>query len=112
MAPPQQEDKEMFDKLIESEPAGADFKDRRRFFIMSTLVVGTLFLTAVVISIYAEDFRLGNERFELEALLPPAEMTAEAPLPPKPRPASSLPSSSTNAVPERTANISRTDEPT
>ena len=52
----------MFDKLIVSEPEGADFKNRRSYFMVSSIVVGALFLTAVVISIYSADIGLGNDR--------------------------------------------------
>ncbi|MEP6944549.1 MAG: TonB family protein [Acidobacteriota bacterium] len=102
----------MFDKLIESEPTGADFKNRRGYFLASTVMVGILFLTAVVISIYAQDFALGSERFELEALLAPVEMAAAAPEPVRRRDLASTPSASTSNVPVRTVNMSRTDEPT
>ena len=38
----------MFDKLVESDATGAEFKNRSRYFLVSTVVVGILFLTAVV----------------------------------------------------------------
>lgn len=101
----------MFDKLIESEPAGADFKNRRGFFMVSTVVVGILFLTAVVISIYAQDYALGRESLEIEALLAPAESLPAEPERVKPRPAIPQTSEHSN-VPMRTENLSRTDEPT
>ena len=63
MAPPLEEDKKMFDRLIESEPAGADLKNRRNYFMVSTAIVGILFLTAVVISIYASGYSLGGGGF-------------------------------------------------
>ena len=75
----------MFDKLIVSEPEGADFKNRRSYFMVSSIVVGALFLTAVVISIYSADIGLGNDQIELSTMLPPVAMAAEAPEPPKPR---------------------------
>lgn len=69
----------MFDKLIESEPEGADFRNRRTYFMVSSVVVGALFLTAVVISIYASDYGLGTNSFELSMVLPPVEMAAVEP---------------------------------
>ena len=100
----------MFDKLIESELAGADIKNRRRFFMLSTVVVGILFLTAVVIDIYAQDFALGSEQFEVQSLLAPVEMSAQAPEPPRPRSTTPLPSSEKSSVAVRTESIARTDE--
>ncbi len=111
MAPPLEEDKKMFDRLIESEPAGADFKNRRNYFMVSTAIVGILFLTAVVISIYASDYSLGSGSFELEALVAPVEMAAPAPEPPKQQTLASAPSASRSDLPMRTDNMARTDEP-
>src|SRR5438552_7023994 len=101
----------MFDKLIVSEPEGADFKNRRSYFMVSSIVVGALFLTAVVISIYSADIGLGNDQIELSTMLPPVAMAAEAPEPPKPRePAASSPEQST--VPTRQVNMASVNEPT
>jgi TonB family protein len=73
----------MFDKLIVSEPEGAEFKPRRAYFMVSSLVVGVLFLAAVVISIFASDYRLGASSFELTELIAPPSMLAVEPEPPK-----------------------------
>jgi protein TonB len=61
----------MFDKLIVSEPEGADFKNRRSYFLVSSLVVGVLFLAAIVISIFAADYSLGNYSFDMAELIAP-----------------------------------------
>jgi len=74
----------MFDRLIESDSAGAEFKSRRRYFIVSTVVVGLLFISAVVISLYAADIGLGNDNYELSAILAPVPPPADAPEPPRP----------------------------
>ena len=101
----------MFDKLIESEPAGADFKNRRRYFMTSSVIVGILFLTAVVISIYAADFGLGKDGLELTEMIAPVDMAIAEPAPPKARvPASS--SREQSSEPSRQVNMSRVDEPT
>ncbi len=82
MAPAFQEDLEMFDKLIVSEPDRTEAQHRRGFFMVSSAVVGILFVTAVVISIYAEDFGLGNGSLELvEIITPPNLAEAAAPQP-------------------------------
>lgn len=69
----------MFDRLIESDTVGADFKSRRRYFLVSTIVVGALFVSAVVFSIYASEIGLGSEEFEVAAILAPVEAATEAP---------------------------------
>ena len=61
----------MFDKLIVSEPEGADLKSRRNYFLVSSLVVRALFLTAVVFSIFAADYNIGSDGFEMAELIAP-----------------------------------------
>lgn len=101
----------MFDKLIVSEPEGADFKNRRSYFMVSSLVVGVLFTTAVVISIYAADISLGGESFELVEMIAPVDPAGPAPERPQPpRPASA--DNSQSLVATRQANMSSVNEPT
>ena len=76
----------MFDKLIVSEPEGADIKNRSSYFIVTSIVVGVLFVTGVVISIFASDYRLGTENFELVEMIAPVESAAVEPEPPRPQP--------------------------
>lgn len=99
---------EMFDKLIESDTTGAEFKNRRSYFLVSSVVVGILFLSAVVFSIYAADISLGTDEFELSTLIAPT-IPEVVPEPPEPE----TPSSSTserNTLPTRQASIAQLDE--
>jgi TonB family protein len=98
----------MFDKMIESNSAGAEFKPRRTYFVVSTLVVGTLFLAAVVVSIYAGNIDLGNADLELSEFLAPVE-TATPQLEQQP----STPQTRTqmaDQLPTRQVNMARVDE--
>ena len=99
----------MFDQLIESEPVGAEFKSRRNYFLTSTAVVGILFISAVVISIYASDYGIGSARLDLSEMLAPVDMAAAEPEPPKPR-SPSAPTQAKTELPTRTVNMARTDE--
>lgn len=101
----------MFDQLIESEQVGAEFKSRRNYFLTSTAVVGILFVSAVVISIYASDYGIGNAHLELSEMLAPVDMARVEPEPPKPR-TPAAPSQSKSTLPTRTVNMARVDEPT
>lgn len=74
---------EMFDKLIESDSIQAEFKPRRKFFMVSSVVVGILFLTAVVASLYAHDLDLGTDTFEIAELVAPLAENAPEPEPPR-----------------------------
>lgn len=98
----------MFDRLIESEPEGAEFKNRRSYFMVSSLVVGVLFATAVVISIYAADVGLGSSNFELTEMLAPNEVA-----PPEPEtqePQRAQPQAQAQLA-TRPVNMERVDEP-
>lgn len=99
----------MFDKLIVSEPEGADFKTRRSYFMVSSIVVGLLFVTAVVISIYAADFTLQDNGFELAEMIAPTDMAVAEQEPPKSQPAAAQTRSD---LPTRKENMSSVDEPT
>ncbi len=100
----------MFDRLIESEPETADFKNRRSYFMVSSVVVGILFLAAVVISIYAENFDMGNGSLEMSELIAPIEMAAAVPERVEPKtPATSHDQTSS---PIRRENMASTSEPT
>jgi len=85
MAPATQEDLEMFDKLIVSEPDREAVKNRRNYFLVSSVVVGVLFITGVVISIFAADYGLGPGSFELTELVAPMDLEAAAPQPVRPQ---------------------------
>jgi len=76
----------MFDKLIESNSEEAEFKPRRKFFMVSSVVVGILFLSAVVFSLYAQNIDLGTDNFELAELLAPVAADAPQPEPPRQQP--------------------------
>src|ERR1043166_5702442 len=101
---------EMFDKLIETEPEGANFRDRRAYFLMSSLIVGVLFGTAVVISIYAADYGLGNESLELSMIVAPPDVALPELKPPQPHIAAnpSQPQTSLPAKPMIVAPMDRT----
>lgn len=103
----------MFDKLIESNSAAADFRIRRKYFVLSALVVGCLFLAGVVASIYASDIGLGTDQFELAAILAPVAQPENQPEPPQPQRQSARQTSqqpSDSPVPTRQVNMARVEE--
>lgn len=77
----------MFDQLVETDSANAGQRSRRAYFLTSSIIVGILFITAVVVSIYAGDYGLGRLDLELTELTTPVELTAPEPEIVKPRPA-------------------------
>lgn len=102
------EDFEMFDKLVASEPKSADFKNRRRYFVTSSVVVGVLFLAAVVASIFAAEYGLGSNSFELAQIMTPADLEIVEPDTPQPQRQNNQ--SRTSDLPTRMSNIPRVDE--
>jgi TonB family protein len=101
---------EMFDKLIESNSAEAEFKPRRKFFMMSSVVVGILFLSAVVFSLYAQDIDLGTDQFELSTLVMPIPPDAPEPEQPRPQPQQKT-AEQTSELPSRQKLIAHIDRP-
>ncbi len=97
----------MFDKLIVSDEQGAEFKGRSRYFMVSTVVVGILFVTALVFSLYAADIGLGNDEFEVSMMIAP--VPPDAPEPPKPLQQRDEPQKHSD-VPTRVSNMLRPDE--
>ena len=65
----------MFDKLVESSSTGADLRPRRKIFAASFFFVAVLFATAVIAGIYAAEFDLGTDNFDLAQLLTPIAET-------------------------------------
>jgi TonB family protein len=100
---------EMFDKMIESNSAAAEFKPRRTYFLVSSVIVGALFLAAVVVSIYAGDIGLGNMDFELSEMLTPIESSEPDPLP-EPERLRSAQNTPASELPSRIVNMARVDE--
>lgn len=96
----------MFDKLIESDTA-AVVNGRSRYFMLSTVVVGALFLTAVILSLYARDIDLGVDKFDTATLLAP--VAAEAPEAPRSH-SQQQQALTTTDQPRRQANILRPEE--
>ena len=76
--------------------------------MVSTIVVGILFITAVVASLYAQSIDLGVDEFDSAMLLAPvATEAADPPQPAAPRTRSQMPESD---VPHRQSNTQRTEE--
>lgn len=101
----------MFDKLVESDLTGADLRPRRRIFVASFIFVGLVFGTAVVLGIYAADYSLGTNSFDIAEMLAPVTATEPVePEPETPRPRDRNTDTSDRTT--RQINQARTDEPT
>jgi TonB family protein len=75
----------MFDQLTESNTDQNDTRGRRGYFIVTALLVGALFVSGVVWSLYGKDLVLGSGDMELSAMIAPVSMPENAPRPPEPR---------------------------
>ena len=96
----------MFDRLIESETA--DLKPRGRYFVVSSVVVGLLFISAVILSIYAGEIGLGSDQFEISTLIAPPETIETEPEPTRPQ--VDRTTSQTTAIAQRPTNTQRPEE--
>lgn len=103
----------MFDQLTESNTKKNEAKGRRGYFVVTALLVGALFTTGVVYSLYGKDLVLGSGDLELSTLLAPVAIPENAPKPPQPQPekrATAAPSAGPPKPATRQANILRMDE--
>lgn len=98
----------MFDRLIVSSEGRTRSDGRSRYFLVSSLVVGTLFATAVVLSLYAAEISIGDDRFDMSVMLAP--VSAEIPEPERPDPRPDLPETGPAEKPIRNDLIARIDD--
>lgn len=96
----------MFDKLVESEPGGR-VRSRSKYFVASTLAMSFISLTAVVVSIFADDYSL-NTSIELTELVSRVEIVQVAPEQAQPR--QSLTRTQQSTLPTREIAIARVDD--
>lgn len=75
----------MFDQLTESNTDQNDARGRRGYFIVTALLVGVLFVSGVVWSLYGKELVLGSGDMELSAMIAPVPLAENAPRPPQPK---------------------------
>ena len=97
----------MFDKLVETDTAGSDFKSRTRYFLVSTVVVGILFASAVLLSIFAAEYGIGTSEFDTARFLAPVMTEVPEPVVEESTPANS---DKETSLPTRRENMARVDE--
>lgn len=101
----------MLDQLVESKSNRKENKKLGEYLLTTFLLVGALFSSAVLYSLFAQDLGMGREAFELSTLIAPIAVTENAPpevLPKEqPRPQSSQTKS---AVATRQTNTLRIEE--
>lgn len=95
----------MFESLIESRSAANSTSRRSRYFALSGAAVAALAIAFLLFSLFAIDFEIGAEEFEMSTLLAPVLAQAPEPLP-EPR----QPQETVADVPIRRFNIARVDE--
>lgn len=99
----------MFDKMIESSTCDAAVKPRSRYFVACTTVLATVFLGALVVSLYAQDFTLGTDNFDAAKLLAPI---ADVPEPVSTADDKTKTSQRPTDVPQRRVNMMQVSEST
>src|SRR6476620_907723 len=74
----------MLDQLVESRSNAGDGFRRGGFLLTTLVVVVSLFLGALLYSLFKKDFGLGGSDLELSTLVAPVPVPAEEPPPPEP----------------------------
>lgn len=101
----------MFDNLVISNADAAENKKRGRYFAVSTFIVGVLFCTAVVLSIYAAEIHMIGSDLDSARLLMPVMDNVPEPEPPREnRMPDSAPSAAKTELPTRQKLIARIDQ--
>lgn len=100
----------MLDNLVESKKNSAENRRLGRFLLTTFVLVFALALSGVLWSLFAKDFGIGGEDFELSKLVTPIPIVKEEPVPePIQRPEKSQSSQSANE-PTRQTNTLRIEE--
>ena len=101
----------MFDKLIESGSRSAESKNRGGYFTVSTLVIGILLFTGVLVSIYGADFDIETSNLDLAQLIAPVAPTEPQPDPPRQTPQQQQSADNSLQRPMREAPVQNIAEP-
>jgi TonB family protein len=101
----------MFDQLTESNTATQnEAHGRRGYFVVTSLIVGALFLSGVVWSLYGKDIVLGAGDMELSEMVSPVAPPENAPRPPEQRRERQQTADNNVSQTTRQTNMLRVDE--
>lgn len=98
----------MLDQLVESKSNRKENKTRGGYLLTTFMVVAGLLSSAVVYSLFAKDFGIGNNDFELSKLIMPLPVVEDAPPKKEPKPEQSKSAKSEAII--RQTNMLRVDE--
>ena len=106
---------QMFEQLNETQPYVADSKNRRNYFLITTVVLGISLVSALVISLFAVDLNIGMDDMDMSELIAPVEIDQQVKLPdnePKEQqqPKADSGGAAAAKVAMRQANMARIDE--
>ncbi len=100
----------MLDNLIESRSNRKENKSRGGFLLATFVLVSGLLFSTVLGSLFAKDFGIGRERFELSAVIAPLPAAENAPEPLSKQPKRELSSQVKNEPAIRQTNMLRVEE--
>jgi len=67
----------MFDQLLETEPQKAEVKNRKGYFIASSVVIFSVLFGGLIISLFTIDLNLGMGEVDMMELIAPVELTEQ-----------------------------------
>lgn len=104
----------MFEQLDDTQPFAAETKNRRNYFLVTTVLVGITLTAAMIISLFAVDLNLGMGDMDMVELVAPVEIDQQTKLPdPETMPKEPKGGSAGAAAPKiamRQVNMARIDE--
>lgn len=67
----------MFDQLLETEPKNTQIKNRKGYFIVSSVVMFSILFAGLIISLFTIDLNLGMGELDMLELIAPVEITEQ-----------------------------------
>ncbi len=99
----------MLDRLVESSGHSKENQRRGGFLLSTLLVVGAIFASGILWSLFAKDLTMNASDFELSTIVAPVPMPDDAP-PPPPAPKIEKAALQTTNLPTRQTNMARVEE--
>src|SRR5258706_2935745 len=103
----------MFEQLNDTQPFAAETKNRRNYFLVTTVVLGIALISAMIISLFTIDLNLGMGDSDMVELIAPVEIDQQSKPPEPMQPQQPKGGSAGAAAPKvamRQVNMARIDE--
>lgn len=100
----------MFDQLLETEPKNTEIKNRKGYFIVSSVVMFSILFAGLIISLFTIDLNLGMGELDMLELIAPVEITEQKLPEPEMAPKVQPKTQGGSPMASRQINMARIDE--